>query len=201
MNNYEKMQEAARLRFLQYDPERLGSKPGVTNREDFLETCFLGELCRISKTTGHIFFPSRGESADFSESLCVYDWLCDRREDAVAANRFCMVHSLPGIVVSGSGLTMNCDSAAHVIAQNKQAFLALCDTMGGKSADGADFAVIINAFPDLPVLMKFYDADEEFPASLSLLWDENVLQFLRYETVYYLAGCLLRRLKTLNSYI
>ena len=50
------------------------------------------------------------------------------------------------------------------------------------------------AFADLPVRLKFYFADEEFPASLTVLWDKNILDFIRYETVYYLAACLFSRL-------
>ena len=46
-------------------------------------------------------------------------------------------------------------------------------------------------FGDLSVILKFYRADEDFPASLTLLWDENMLQFVFYETVFYMAGHLL----------
>ena len=46
-------------------------------------------------------------------------------------------------------------------------------------------------FQDIKVILKFYHADEEFPASLTLLWDANLLQFVFYETVFYIAGCLL----------
>ena len=43
--------------------------------------------------------------------------------------------------------------------------------------------------------LKFYHSDEDFPPSVTLLWDENMLQFVYYETVFYIAGVLLRRLQ------
>jgi hypothetical protein len=46
-------------------------------------------------------------------------------------------------------------------------------------------------FAELSVILKFYHADEDFPASVTLLWDENMLQFAFYETVFYIAGFLL----------
>jgi len=49
-------------------------------------------------------------------------------------------------------------------------------------------------FPDLSMQLKFYFADEEFPPSLTFLWDKNILDFVRYETVYYIAGVLRDRL-------
>ena len=39
--------------------------------------------------------------------------------------------------------------------------------------------------------------DYEFPASLQLLWDTNTLDFVHYETTYYIAGHLLSRLREL----
>jgi hypothetical protein len=41
-------------------------------------------------------------------------------------------------------------------------------------------------------MLKFYHSDEDFPAGLTFLWDENTLQFIHYETVFYIAGFLAR---------
>ena len=43
--------------------------------------------------------------------------------------------------------------------------------------------------------LRFWHADEDFPPSLDLLWDRNTLQFLRYETTWFAAGVLRRRLR------
>lgn len=193
MNNYEKMQEAARLRFLEYDFDTLSRRFGVELGEQGIKIQFLGQQCYVNRKTGEIFID--GRRAGFGESLCIYDWLCDRRDDAQSANRFCSVHSLPGVFVAGSGLELSGDGVAPLISQNPKGFLRLCKAMDGKQVAGADLAVIINAFPDLRVLLKFYEGDEEFSPSLVILWDANILQFIRYETIYYLAGCLLNRIR------
>ena len=40
-------------------------------------------------------------------------------------------------------------------------------------------------FPFLPVVLRFWDADEEFPASMQILTDRNILDFMRYETLMF----------------
>ena len=193
MNNYSKMQEAARLRFLTYDFDQLCRHPAIRAEEKGLKFPFLGQGCYVNRETGEILIENR--KADFAESLTVYDWLCDRKPNAQAANDFCAINSLPGVLVSGGNLELNGNNVAPLIAKNPERFLEICKSMDGKQLDGADLAVVIYPIPHLPVLLKFYEADEEFPPSLSLLWDKNILRFLRYETIYYLAGCLLKRFR------
>ena len=193
MDNYEKMQEAARHRFLEYDYDALCRRTGVTAGEGGLFTRFLGQQVFVCRETGEITV--NGAKATFSEALTIYDWLCDGQKDAQAAGKYCKITSLPGVFVSGSGLELNGDSVAPLIEANRAEFLELCRRMDGQEVAGADLAVVIWLFPDLPMLLKFYEADEDFPASLAFLWDANILRFIRYETIYYLAGCLLKRIR------
>ena len=47
--------------------------------------------------------------------------------------------------------------------------------------------------PFLPVVLQFWDADEEFDAVLKLMWDEHILDYMHYETTYFAAVHLLER--------
>ena len=42
--------------------------------------------------------------------------------------------------------------------------------------------------PFLPLVFQFWESDEEFPPVLKFMWDENVLDYLRFETLYYVMG-------------
>lgn len=46
-------------------------------------------------------------------------------------------------------------------------------------------------FVYLSVILKFYHSDEDFPASITQLGDKNLLRYIYYETVFYIAGFLL----------
>ncbi len=41
-------------------------------------------------------------------------------------------------------------------------------------------------FSFLPVILQFWEGDEEFPANLKFMFDENILQYIHYETIFYL---------------
>ena len=195
MNNYDRMLDAARRRFLEYDPLALAVKPGVTDGGEYLATCFLGQQTRICKADGAVFLD--GKPANFEEGLSVYDWLCDRSADAAASESFCPVSSLPGVYVGGSGLSISHESLAKAIDADPAAFARACEQLGASRVDMGDLGFRLHIFPDLPMCLKFYFGDEEFPPSLTLLWDKNTLQFVRYETVYYIAACLVARLTAL----
>ncbi len=193
MDNYAVARQAAEARFCQYDHNIMLQNPHIFRDNDQICITFLGEAARVDTETGRITVGDH--PADFCETLTIFDWMCDRKKAAQAAWEFCPVSSLPGVLVSGSGLVMNCADLAARIDQSPENFLSACKAMGGRPIPLGDIGMELMAFPDLPVQIKFYHSDEEFPASMTLLWDKNTLQFIRYETVYYLAGCLLEKLK------
>ncbi len=180
-------------RFCSYDIT--ACKPGVTDRGEWLQTRFFGMETSICKKTGKITLNS--VPADFCEALSVFDWLCDGKPDARAAGEFAPVSSLPGVLVRGQGLLMTAPELSEAIDLNPDKFKSICEKIGGKPVKIGDIAYEIPIFPDLTMLLKFYRSDEEFPPELTFLWDKNILQFVRYETVYYLAATLKKHLKSL----
>jgi hypothetical protein len=195
MSNYDKMLADALQRFTTYDRAILTRRPGVEGGNEALSTCFLGESVLLNPERGAITVG--GRPADFGEALSILDWLCDGRLDAQASGTYCTVSSLPGVLVSGSGLSMNGNALAAKIHENPEKFHAACQRMGGESVPMGDIGYCLPIFPGVCVCLKFYFGDEEFAPQLTFLWDQNILQFVRYETVYYIAGCLLQRLRRL----
>lgn len=53
----------------------------------------------------------------------------------------------------------------------------------------------LQLLPFLSVIVCFWDSDEEFPASLQILVDKNILKYMHYETVMFAISHLLKRLK------
>ena len=188
MNNYDQMLLAAQRRFLEYDPATLAARSGVRDMGDGFALQFLGREAVISKKTGQILV--EGDPAGFSETLSILDWLCDAKPDAVAAGEFCTVSSLPGVYVRGSGLDMGDAILAEKIHYAPDRFRQRCLEMGGTLVPLGDLGVRLPVFYGVDLCLKFYFGDEEFAPSLNFLWDRNILQFVRYETVYYIAGCL-----------
>lgn len=193
ISNYEISLQNAMKRFCSYDMTVLSQKSGITDRGAYLETRFFGMETRICKENGAVTLD--GEKADFCEALSVFDWLCDGKADAKASGEFCVVSSLPGVLVRGSGLMMKSPELSESIQHNPDGFREICLKMGGKILAMGDIGAEIHIFPNLPMRLKFYFGDEEFKPDITFLWDKNILQFVRYETIYYIAATLMKRLK------
>ncbi len=54
---------------------------------------------------------------------------------------------------------------------------------------------IINLFEFLPVMIIFYEEDCDFPAEFKILWDENTLDYMHYETTFYAVQHLFERIE------
>ena len=58
-----------------------------------------------------------------------------------------------------------------------------------------DAAYEIPFFDGLSVVVQLWQGDEEFPSQLNFLLDANADQYLRYETMHYARGLLLRLIR------
>ncbi len=198
MDNYEKMRRSAVERFLTYDTQALLNNPGVQPWEKGLQTTFLSRQVYLDREAGEVYIENDNDVqvCDFSQTLSILDYVCDRKCSVNAAASYCPIGSLPGVLVTGIGLSMNPTPLAMDIERNPRAFRAACACMGGVEIGAGDMGYRLPIFPDLCVEVKFYYSDEDFPASLTFLWDKHILQFVRYETVYYIAGALCRLLES-----
>ena len=73
-------------------------------------------------------------------------------------------------------------------------FCRACEALGGEPFPKGDGAYVFRIFEDLPVVVQLWLGDEEFPPNLRLLWDENSLMYLKYETMHFAKGLLLQKI-------
>ena len=60
---------------------------------------------------------------------------------------------------------------------------------------GTDVTCRLQVTPFFPILLQFWESDDEFPPKLMLLWDKHADRFLHFETTFFLQGDVLERLK------
>ena len=186
---------AAQL-FLGYDSAAMAEKFDLPLDEEFLYITFVAAPYRVNRKTGLVerLDGAQPAPAGFNESLTIYDVLCDSKPGCRLSGRYCRVNSLPGVAqTAGLGNDLF-DSYAGRFDRDPAALARACEALGGTPLSGADVGYTLPLFPFLPVQLRFWRSDEEFPPSLQLLWDEYALQFMRYETTYYAAGHLFDRL-------
>lgn len=187
-DNYALARDRAAAYFLGFSQEELICRWDLSYDAQWLYVVFLHRAYRICRKTGQVYRSEDGSAADFTEALSIYDLLCHEGYPKVAAGRYAPVNSLGTRYV---GVTTDFSSAdADFFDRNFFGFTCSCHYLGGEPVPMGDAGFCFTIFRDLKVQLKLYRSDEEFPASLTLLWDTNTLEFMKYETVFYVAGVL-----------
>lgn len=201
MDNYELQVDIAKKLFLQYDQAMLTEKFGLQADEGYLYLTYLNTPCRICRKTGAVeefVRDSWQECREYSTVMTIYDLLCYSKGKAAPklSGKWCAVGTF---VVTGVTETDTFTKKyARTFDGHLEALQAACVALGGVLQErmaGADLTCKFDVTPFFPVLLQFWEGDEEFPPKLLVLWDQNTMDFMHFETTFYLQGDLLQRLK------
>ncbi len=190
-NNYAIAAAQARERFAGYDHEALARKLNIRLDEEYLYPVMLSHPYRIHRRTGDIFRLDGGEWVEangFDESLTLLDLVCDSRESRSISGQWKNMSSFGHQF--HQTLLERADPWAQQLQEHPAALEAACRALNAKKYPIGDIAYAIPLFEDLAILLKLTYSDDEFPASVHWFWDENALQYLKYETMYYALGLL-----------
>lgn len=191
MDNYQISRDRAQAYFLNFDQQKLISFWKLRCDDAFLFVDFFSQEYRINRCTGQVL-RFDGTEAGFEEVLSIFDFLCHEGEHKTLSGRWAPVNSLEGLgAAAGVGTNFH-GKIANRFDKDPQAFRAACEAMGGEAVAMGDIGYRFPVFGDFSLILKFYHSDEDFPASATILWDANTLQFLFYETTFYIAGFLLK---------
>lgn len=194
-NNYAISAQNAKKLFLSYDQQALIGKLGLRWDERYLYTAFLGAPYRIDRSTGDLE-RKKGETwvdgNSFDEVLSIFDLVCDSAQLRTPAHRFRNMTDF-GLQFHRE-LMESRDPLAEFADGQPEEFTRRVLAMGGRAIPGADLAFALPVFDTLELALFFWAGDEEFAPRLRYLWDENALQYIRYETMYYALGALRTRL-------
>ncbi|MBQ0133990.1 MAG: DUF3786 domain-containing protein [Clostridiales bacterium] len=188
-DNYERTRNEMRSEFLKYDQSAMLRKLPLEADEDYIYLSYLGMPCRVGRRTGIVELKREEyEEADFSLSMTVYDLLCYAKEGCCLSGRF-VPHT--GLKVQGSGVNVNAgffknDNSA--LQGKGEALRRVLSELGELTELSADVAAILHPFPFLPLMVQFWDGDEEFPPTLKFMFDENILDYMHFETTFYFLG-------------
>ena len=195
-DNYLKQAAQAKAYFLTYDQEALIRKLNLVHDKDYLYPVFFSQTYRLSRKTGDLerHGDHGWEDANtHGEVMTLLDLICDSREDRFVSGKW------KDMAQFGHTFHQNLleerDPLAEACQEKPQVFRRWCEALGGKPMPMGDIAYSIEVFDGLPLMIQLWFGDEDFPARARLLWDENALMYLKYETMYFAREVLLSRLK------
>lgn len=199
-SNYDLQVDIAREIFLKYDQESLIRKFRLAADDTWIYLQYLNTPCRISREDGRVEERDQGvwrECRAFNTVMTIYDLLCYHQGPDMPelAGQWCTVGTFVITGVQETG-TFTKKYAALFDGQPEK-LKAACEKLGGIQQlrmAGADVTCRIPVTTFFPVLLQFWEGDEDFPPKLLLLWDRNADRFLHFETTFYLQGDLLERL-------
>lgn len=193
VNNYAVMVERARRLFLTHDQAAMCARLGITPTDEAIPVRFLGTMHRVRRGDGAVL-DARGERASFNAAMAIYDALARSNAPALSGELVptAALHGIRGAHAVHEDLNA---PAAQRFAGHADALRRALLARGGRPGPGGDVSYLIDVFDFFPVCVRFWDADDEFPASLQFLWDANALDFLYYETLWYVMDELIGQLQ------
>ena len=194
-DNYSLQAQQAKGAFLRHDQQSLIRKLNLNADENYLYTRLFSCPYRICRTTGDLQRWADAAWVDantHSEIMTLMDLICDSREDRKLSFRWRDMVSFGHMF---HRQLQEQDPWAKRFDKDPQGLHRACRTLGGVPFEKGDVAYTIEVFDGMPLVLQLWRGDEEFPANLRLMWDENALMYLKYETMYFARALLLRRIR------
>ena len=206
VSNYEIQSEKAKKELLKFDYEEIVEKLDLKHDDEYLYLKFIDGEYRLGKKTAE-FERLEGENtyknAGFNEVMSILDlfaYLSKLSKDQLKATKnFVAPTGLKGVVNTG-----NIQTHSWVFSKHAKAFSGktdkleeACKKMGGTKINQGDVGYIIDIFDYIQVMFVYYEEDSDFEAEIKVLWTDNVLDFVHYETTYYMLGRLFERMAEL----
>lgn len=200
VDNYDLQVDIAKRIFLEYDQALMIRRFRLKADAQWIYLTYLNTPYRINRGNGRVEELVSNvwrECREYSTVMTVYDLLCYHKGENAPPlfGQWCAVGTF---VVTGITNTEGFTKKyAKLFDGRLNELRSACEKLGGTmqpSMAGADLTCRIPVTDFFPVLLQFWQADEEFPPKLLVLWDRNADKFLRFETTFYLQGDLLERL-------
>lgn len=169
--------------------------------------CLLPENC-ILQAGDAAEKPDGAWAADagYSKIMSIFDFLChDAGPLPEKSGRWAPVNSVDHQPKTVGVEPFHLRKYAKLFDASPEKLAAACEALGGEKKDlgdiGYEIPVFFAAAPEdgktrvfISARIKFYCSDEEFDAQLTLLWDTEILRVLKYETMFYVEGCICEEL-------
>lgn len=136
------------------------------------------------------------QEASFNEVLSLFDILFYSKEDASLSGDYTVMQNLSRVQTTASYAGKGAFQKYEEYWDRQPERLAkACEALGGVPFGKGDVAYRIPVFREIDLILRFWRSDEDFPASLQFLFDQNLLQFMHYETTWYVVSHLLTLLE------
>ena len=186
--NNDAMAEESREEFLANDQEMLIKKFHLEADDDFIYINVLSKPYAVDRKEGYITEKGSQKKAPHDVMMAIYDlfnYHSGEREMPALSGDWKTVADLGGIIGAQHAKRLYNPMTISPFEGKVEQLKAVCEKLGGTAKKGGDVSFLLPLFDFFPVWFQFWDADDEFPADLSVLWDADTEAFIHYEILFY----------------
>ena len=200
-SEYEAVSQQWRTRFAGYDPSRIQKILNLSGNSDYLYLTYFGNPYRLRLLDGVLEKQREEAWTDelyFNETMSIYHLLYYTKDFPRRDGPWVSNDSLDG---SGSRQPMPDPLLvpfARKFSGNLDRLRDACRSFGGVPLTQGDLSYEFQAFPQIPVRLVFWDADEDFPAQAQALVRQTVTDYVHFETTGCILSDLLEGLENVN---
>ena len=196
-DNYRIQAQQAKDLFTTYDQEKLIAKLKLKHDEVYLYPVMFSEIYRIHRETGDIDRKTENGWVDansFGEVMVLLDLVCDSRVDRFVSGKWKNMTDF-GLMFHRNLTENRADPWVNKFEADPEGFRKACEFFKGVPFPQGDIAYTLEVFDGLCLTLQLWFGDEDFPAGLRFLWDENATMYLKYETMHFAKGMLLQKIE------
>ncbi len=167
-------------RFLSYDQEKMIRIFHLKHDEEKIWIAFMGREYYIDRKTGLMYDGERQASLD--ETVSVYELLTNSDHEPFLTGKWESIASL---------CTNTTDTSLGRYIDYLKPFkddVALMQKtlldMGAKPENKGDVSAVLTVYPNIPVWVQYWAADDEFPASIQFLFDAGITEHFRWSLLW-----------------
>lgn len=190
-SNYEIMKHQMQNVFAQRNLELVAEKWHLDINEKNIYVRFIARDYTINVENGLILRADNGGEADYNEVMTLYDILS--RDPAVPFEKFVSIDSFSGLK-SISGQSSIFDCAKFKFDHREKQLAHACEKLGGTPFGKSDVGYKLPVFQQLHVILQFWSSDDEFGPELKFMGDQNMMSFMKYETMMFMLSHFINRL-------
>lgn len=193
-SNYEKVFKQYQEWFLRDNQEKTAEVLKLKMDSKYLYVPFFGELCKVSRRDGNI--RKADDSAVLVEDrLTIMQHLHYYKQTAMESTKRVAFREIKEAAVFEKAYQKSSLKPLVRAFSNHLEELRLAGKkLQGKKESLGDVSFTLQAFPRISLTYVFWDADEEFPASANILFDNRITDWTHPESVPVLAEIGTRKL-------
>ncbi|SFB33656.1 protein of unknown function [Acetitomaculum ruminis DSM 5522] len=199
-SNYDIMAENMRVKFLDYDQEEIVKNYSLKSDEEYIYFTFLLKEYSLSRKDGKIYKKNGKElveEREFNALGTIYDVLSTMGDVNLPKGNYVDIKSLNKLQYTSSSHSLGegfFTKGVKEFDKEPERLKIACEKLKGQPFNKGDVAYEISVFDFMKVIFQFWKSDDEFPAIINFFWDESILHFMNYETVYYASLAVLDRI-------